>query len=55
MNSASRALTRGVEKNMSVECIGEKYRCSICGNEAEITQAGGGTLVCCEKEMERIN
>jgi len=40
---------------MSVEYIGEKYRCKACGNEVEVTKVGGGTLVCCDKEMERIN
>jgi len=29
----------------------EIYRCSICGNTIEIFSAGGGTLVCCGKEM----
>lgn len=31
--------------------VGEKYYCPICGNEVEVIQAGGGTLVCCSKEM----
>jgi desulfoferrodoxin-like iron-binding protein len=30
---------------------GQKYRCEICGNEVEVTKAGGGTLVCCGEEM----
>ena len=30
----------------------ESYKCSICGNEIEVTNVGGGTLVCCGKEME---
>ncbi len=32
--------------------IGEKYLCSICGNEVEVTKAGGGELVCCGQPME---
>jgi desulfoferrodoxin-like iron-binding protein len=28
------------------------YKCDICGNEVEIQKVGGGTLVCCDKEME---
>lgn len=39
---------------MVVEAEGEKYRCNICGNEVEVTVAGGGTLVCCGEEMEKI-
>jgi len=27
------------------------YRCSICGNVVEVLYVGGGTLVCCGKEM----
>ena len=39
---------------MAVEKVGEKYRCNICGNEVVVTEAGGGTLVCCGQDMERI-
>ncbi len=39
---------------MPVEAEGEKYRCSICGNEVVVTTAGGGTLVCCGEDMERM-
>jgi len=38
---------------MGVENIGEIYRCNICGNEVTVIKAGGGTLVCCGKEMEK--
>lgn len=31
---------------------GEIYRCSICGNVVEVIDAGGGTLVCCNQNME---
>jgi superoxide reductase len=27
------------------------YKCSVCGNMVEVLYAGGGTLVCCGKEM----
>jgi desulfoferrodoxin-like iron-binding protein len=40
---------------MAVEEIGEKYRCNICGNEVTVTKAGGGTLVCCGEDMEKID
>jgi len=32
----------------------ESYKCSICGNEVELSHVGGGKLVCCGKEMECI-
>ncbi len=32
----------------------ETYRCNRCGNEVEVQKVGGGTLVCCEEEMECI-
>ena len=40
---------------MAVEEIGEKYRCNICGNEVAVINAGGGTLVCCGEDMEKID
>jgi desulfoferrodoxin-like iron-binding protein len=39
---------------MGVEKVGEKYLCSICGNEVKVTKVGGGTLVCCGQDMELI-
>jgi desulfoferrodoxin-like iron-binding protein len=39
---------------MAVEHYGEVYKCNICGNKVEVIEAGGGTLACCGKEMERI-
>jgi desulfoferrodoxin-like iron-binding protein len=39
---------------MAVESIGEIYRCNVCGNEVEVITVGGGVLVCCGKEMEKI-
>jgi len=32
----------------------ETYKCSKCGNEVEVQNVGGGTLVCCGDEMEMI-
>ena len=40
---------------MAVKRVGEKYRCNVCGNEVTVTKAGGGTLVCCEQDMERTD
>ncbi len=39
---------------MAVEKVGEKYRCNVCGNEVTVTKVGGGTLVCCGQDMEKI-
>ena len=39
---------------MAVNKIGEKYRCNVCGNEVVVTKVGGGTLVCCGQDMERM-
>jgi len=39
---------------MGVQKFGEKYRCNVCGNEVVVTKVGGGTLVCCGQDMERI-
>ena len=39
---------------MAVEKVGEKYRCNVCGNAVVVTEVGGGTLVCCGQNMERI-
>jgi desulfoferrodoxin-like iron-binding protein len=39
---------------MAVEKIGEKYICKICGNEVVVTKVGGGTLVCCGQDMEKV-
>ncbi|MFA5359097.1 MAG: desulfoferrodoxin FeS4 iron-binding domain-containing protein [Patescibacteria group bacterium] len=39
---------------MAVKKIGEKYYCAICGNEVEVTKAGGGILVCCGQNMELV-
>lgn len=34
--------------------IGEKFSCPVCGNEVEVTRAGGGELVCCGQMMEVV-
>ena len=45
---------------MPVEKVGEKFRCSICGNEVAVTKVGkltrevGGALVCCGVGMMKI-
>ncbi len=39
---------------MSVKNVNEHYRCNVCGNEVNVSEVGGGTLVCCEEEMELI-
>jgi len=30
----------------------EVYKCELCGNIVEVLHAGGGTLVCCGKDMK---
>ena len=40
---------------ITIEGVGEKYRCTVCGNEITVTQVGGGELVCCNKPMERLS
>lgn len=30
------------------------YRCNVCGNMVEITQAGAGQLICCGQPMELL-
>lgn len=32
----------------------EMYKCNKCGNEVEVQNVGGGTLVCCGQDMECI-
>ena len=39
---------------MVVKNVDEEYRCNICRNEVVVTKVGGGTLVCCGKEMEKF-
>lgn len=39
---------------MAVESVGEKFVCGVCGNEVEVTKVGGGTLVCCGQDMNKI-
>lgn len=30
------------------------YRCAVCGNLVALIRKGGGTLVCCGQEMEKL-
>ena len=39
---------------MGVKAVNEVYRCNVCGNEVVVTKVGGGTLVCCGKNMALI-
>jgi desulfoferrodoxin-like iron-binding protein len=39
---------------MAVKKNGEKFHCTVCGNEVIVTKVGGGTLVCCKKEMQEV-
>jgi len=31
--------------------LNQVYKCSVCGNIVELVHVGGGTLVCCGKDM----
>ncbi len=39
---------------MAATEVGDKFRCNVCGNEVVVTEVGGGTLVCCGEDMEKI-
>jgi desulfoferrodoxin-like iron-binding protein len=39
---------------MGVKKIKELYYCQKCGNEVIVTKVGGGTLMCCGKEMQTV-
>jgi superoxide reductase len=39
---------------MAVKNYGEVYQCKVCGNKVEVIEVGGGTLVCCGKEMKSV-
>jgi desulfoferrodoxin-like iron-binding protein len=39
---------------MAVEHYGEAYKYQICGNEVEVIEVGGGTLMCCGEERKSI-
>ena len=39
---------------MAVEHYGEIYQRQICGSKVEVVEVGGGTLMCCDKEMKSI-
>jgi desulfoferrodoxin-like iron-binding protein len=43
-----------IGKNMAVETVGQKFVCSVCGNEIEVTKAGGGTITCCGQDMQEV-
>ena len=38
---------------MSVWQFGAEYRCNVCGNKVMVIKVGGGTLICCNTEMEK--
>jgi desulfoferrodoxin-like iron-binding protein len=40
---------------VNVKEAGEHYRCNVCGNEVDVTKAGGGELVCCGQPMELLS
>ncbi|MEI8143515.1 MAG: desulfoferrodoxin [Candidatus Berkelbacteria bacterium] len=34
--------------------LNDIYKCSVCGNIVEVVHVGGGTLVCCGENMDKI-
>jgi len=38
---------------MAIEKL-QIYKCSLCGNIVEVVHVGGGTLVCCGKDMDLL-
>lgn len=39
---------------VNVNKVGEVYKCNVCGNVVKVREVGGGTLVCCDQEMELV-
>jgi len=39
---------------MEVMKMVKLFKCSLCGNIVEMVHVGGGTLVCCGKEMDEL-
>ena len=39
---------------VNVQNTGELYRCRVCGNLVEVTEAGGGELVCHDEPMQLV-
>ena len=39
---------------MAVEKRLQVYKCGVCGNIVMVMHAGGGTLVCCDEEMNLL-
>jgi len=37
-----------------VKALKEVWKCNLCGNIVEVVHKGGGTLVCCGKEMVQL-
>ena len=42
------------EREVKMSAV-EFYRCEVCGNLVALINKGGGTLVCCDQEMTRLN
>lgn len=36
---------------VNVTAVGQIFVCEICGNVVEVTEVGGGELVCCGEPM----
>jgi superoxide reductase len=35
--------------------VGQKYKCTVCTNEVQVTKDGVGVLVCCGRPMEVVS
>jgi len=54
MYGKSRDLCGKEVTRMYVERVGQRFYCTICGNEVTVTKVGGGELVCCGQPMELV-
>jgi desulfoferrodoxin-like iron-binding protein len=39
---------------VNVQKAGEVYRCNVCGNVVQVTEAGGGEIICHGDPMQLI-
>ena len=40
---------------MAVQQVGEVFKCTICGNVISVLECGGGSLVCCGQDMDKLD
>ena len=50
-NSRKDAADSRCSNVVNVTAVGQIFVCEICGNVVEVTEVGGGELVCCGEPM----